>query len=236
MSISIRRRHIAYMLVLTFSSGIIDAIGFLALGRVFPGNMTGNVAILGVTLSGASEHSALRPALAFVFFLLGAALAGAYLRRAHRIWSFKTTTTLALVGLGMLATAVYTFIAGIATDHAFNGLSGHIITALLAFFMGAQGAAGRRVDINDINTIVVTSTIVGLGADMFTGENRRQATRRRALAVFALLAGAFTGGFCLMVSPEFGILVTALLTIGVAVAGDVGRRRYRRQRRTAVEL
>ncbi|KGF21676.1 DUF1275 domain-containing protein [Pseudoglutamicibacter albus] len=78
MPIPIRRRHIAHMLILTFSSGIIDAIGFLALGRVFPGNMTGNVAILGVTLSGASELSALRPALAFGFFLFGAAIAGAH--------------------------------------------------------------------------------------------------------------------------------------------------------------
>lgn len=224
------------MLVLTFSSGIIDAIGFLALGRVFPSNMTGNVAILGVTLSGASEHSALRPALAFAFFLLGAAVAGAYLRREHRIWSFKTTTMLALVGLGMLVTAAYTYTAGLGTTDAFKGFSGHVITVLLAFFMGAQGAAGRRIDINDINTIVVTSTIVGLGADIFTGENRRQATRRRALAIFALLAGAFTGGICLMVAPWLGILVTALLTIGVAVIGDVGRQRYRRAQRSPDEL
>lgn len=218
------------MLILTFSSGIIDAIGFLALGRVFPGNMTGNVAILGVTLSGASELSALRPALAFGFFLFGAAIAGAYLRREHRVWSFKTTTLLALVGLGMCAAAAYAFAAGRGTDDPFAGVTGHVITALLAFFMGAQGAAGRRIDISDINTIVVTSTIVGLGADMFTGENRRQATRRRALAVFALLAGAFTGGVCLMIAPWFGILITALLTLAVAAAGDISRQRSHRLR------
>ena len=44
------RLHLILMLVLTFSTGVIDAVGYLGLDRVFTGNMTGNVVILGVAL------------------------------------------------------------------------------------------------------------------------------------------------------------------------------------------
>ena len=37
------RMHLALMLILTFSTGIVDAVGYLGLDRVFTGNMTGNL-------------------------------------------------------------------------------------------------------------------------------------------------------------------------------------------------
>ena len=47
------RLHLVLMLVLTFTTGIVDAVGFLGLDRVFTGNMTGNVVILGMAAEGA---------------------------------------------------------------------------------------------------------------------------------------------------------------------------------------
>ena len=46
------------MLALTFSTGIVDAVGYLGLDRVFTGNMTGNVVILAeqLALSGTTEE------------------------------------------------------------------------------------------------------------------------------------------------------------------------------------
>ena len=35
--------HLGLMLALTFTTGIVDAVGYLGLDRVFTGNMTGNV-------------------------------------------------------------------------------------------------------------------------------------------------------------------------------------------------
>lgn len=43
------------MLVLTFSTGMVDAIGYLGFDKVFTGNMTGNVVILGMGLAGAED-------------------------------------------------------------------------------------------------------------------------------------------------------------------------------------
>ena len=40
------------MVALTFVTGLLDAVGYLGLDRVFTGNMTGNVVILGMGLAG----------------------------------------------------------------------------------------------------------------------------------------------------------------------------------------
>ena len=52
--------HLVLMLALTFATGIIDAVGYLGLDRVFTGNMTGNVVILGMALLGADGVTRLR--------------------------------------------------------------------------------------------------------------------------------------------------------------------------------
>ena len=65
--------HLALMLALTFATGIIDAVGYLGLDRVFTGNMTGNVVILGMALLGADGLPVLGPLVALAGFVAGAA-------------------------------------------------------------------------------------------------------------------------------------------------------------------
>src|SRR3989442_14418068 len=40
------------LLVLTFTTGIVDAVSYLGLGRVFTANMTGNIVFLGFGIAG----------------------------------------------------------------------------------------------------------------------------------------------------------------------------------------
>src|SRR5690606_21647616 len=93
-------------LALTFSTGIVDAVGYLGLDRVFTGNMTGNVVILGMAIVGAEDLPVLGPVLALVGFMAGAALGGRVLKQAAKGWSGHTTALLALVGLVILVLAV----------------------------------------------------------------------------------------------------------------------------------
>ena len=72
--------QLTFMLVLTFSTGIVDAVGYLGYDKVFTGNMTGNVVILGMGLAGAPGIPVLRPTLAFAGFLVGAVIAGRILK------------------------------------------------------------------------------------------------------------------------------------------------------------
>ena len=50
------------LLVLTFSTGLVDAASFLALGHVFTANMTGNVVFMAFALAGAPGLSMTRSA------------------------------------------------------------------------------------------------------------------------------------------------------------------------------
>ena len=95
-----RRLDLAMLLVLTFSTGMVDAIGYLGFDKVFTGKMTGNVVILGMGLAGAEDTPVLRPALALVFFMVGAALGGRVLGAIGEAWHARTTTIYASVAIG----------------------------------------------------------------------------------------------------------------------------------------
>src|SRR4051812_5507370 len=97
------RVHLAAMLCLTFVTGIVDAVGYLGLDRVFTGNMTGNVVILGMGLIGADDLPVLGPSLALVGFLIGAAVAGRVLWRSPGVWNTRMTALFAVVSVVLAA-------------------------------------------------------------------------------------------------------------------------------------
>ena len=106
------RLHLVLMLVLTFTTGIVDAVGFLGLDRVFTGNMTGNVVILGMAVVGAEDLPVVGPVLALVGFMAGAALGGRVLKRAAGKWTGLTTALFLTVGLVCLGLAVVLLVVG----------------------------------------------------------------------------------------------------------------------------
>src|SRR5258707_9603625 len=59
---------------LTISSGAIDAVSFLALGKVFSAFMTGNIAFLGLRVAGASA-----PGVVAIFSSMAGFAVGVYL-------------------------------------------------------------------------------------------------------------------------------------------------------------
>src|SRR2546421_12994029 len=64
------------LLVLTVTTGLIDAVSVLGLGRVFTANMTGNVVFLGFALARVPGFSAVRALAALAAFLAGAVIGG----------------------------------------------------------------------------------------------------------------------------------------------------------------
>lgn len=220
------RLQLWLMLALTFSTGVIDAVGYLGLDRVFTGNMTGNVVLLGMAFAGGADLPILRPALALVFFMVGAALAGRVLRKGPEGWSAHTSRSLLTVTLGLAAVAVYT---GVVDVHA-EELLGSITTSGLATMMGVQAATAKRLKVAEITTVVVTSTITGLAADSRLAGGRSPFWARRFSAIALILAGAVVGALTLRVDLWLGIAVSALLSAVVTVLGHV---RYRQDRRAA---
>jgi uncharacterized membrane protein YoaK (UPF0700 family) len=215
------RLHLILMLVLTFSTGVIDAIGYLGLDRVFTGNMTGNVVILGMALIGADNLPVVGPSIALACFMLGAVIAGRALRPEAAGWSRRTTALLTAVGTAMAGVAVVLFFHA---PHAGDPVT-LTITGALAVAMGIQAATARHLSVKDVTTVVVTSTLTGLAADSRLGGGKGAHAGRRLGAVVLILAGATIGAALLHVHPGLGVLLTALLTLGVAVVGGAARPR-----------
>ncbi|CAB4722633.1 unannotated protein [freshwater metagenome] len=213
--------HLWLMLVLTFTTGIVDAVGYLGLDRVFTGNMTGNVVILGMAVVGADDLPILGPLLALAGFMGGAAIGGRVLKRAAGAWTRLTTVLFAVVALLTLALAALLFAVG---DHPERAV-GITVTTLLGAAMGVQAATARFIAVKDVTTVVVTSTITGLAADSTLGSGKGGGSARRIAAVLLILAGAAVGAALLRWHIGGGLLVAGLLIAVVALAGALHSRR-----------
>lgn len=213
------RVHLVLMLVLTFSTGIIDAVGYLGLDRVFTANMTGNVVILGMGLVGGDGLPVLGPALALGGYTVGAALGGRILGGVAGRWGHRSTTAFAVTGVLATALGVSSILVvphG-GTPWAF------VVTTALAVAMGVQAAAARRLGVKDVTTVVVTSALTGLASDSRIAGGTGEHGGRRFLAVALILAGAAVGAVLLHLVGERGVgvgmLVAGAVNLATAFAG-----------------
>ena len=203
------------MLALTFSTGIADAVGYLGLDRVFTGNMTGNVVILGMALAGADDLPVVGPLLALGTFMAGAALAGVVLRPVEVGWTPRTTALIAAVGVLLAAITALLLAAGADLTHPVQ----LTVTGMLALAMGAQAATARHLSVKDVTTVVVTSTITGLAADSRLAGGSGTHAGRRLTAIALICAGAGVGALLLQAHLAWGVGVSAVLTLLVATLG-----------------
>ncbi len=211
------RIHVGLMLALTFSTGVIDAVGYLGLDRVFTGNMTGNVVILGMGLAGADDLPTAGPAVALISFMVGAAIGGRVLRRVAAGWTTRMTALFGTVGLLMTGIATALFLVGNEPERPAQ----LVITAALATAMGIQAATARHLAVKDITTVVVTSLITGLAADSPLGAGLTQPWFRRIVALILISAGAVGGALALSLHLGAGVALSAVIVLAVALIGHL---------------
>src|SRR5664280_1116623 len=157
-----RAQHLVRLLVgMTVVTGLVDAVSYLALGRVFVANMTGNVVVLGFAWAGDASLSAAASLLALAAFLLGALAGGELAARsgAHRGRHLTAGSGAALV---LLVAALAVAVAG---RQPYAGGSRYALVVLLAIAMGLQNATARALGVPDATTTVLTLTLTGLAAD-----------------------------------------------------------------------
>ena len=70
------RSLITLRMVVTFTTGVMDAVSVLGLGHVFTANMTGTVVFLGCALAGAPGYAPWVYVAALAAFLVGAVIGG----------------------------------------------------------------------------------------------------------------------------------------------------------------
>ncbi|TDC88525.1 YoaK family protein [Actinomadura sp. 7K507] len=216
------RVHLRLMMALTFTTGMVDAIGFLGLDRVFVGNMTGNVVILGMAVVGTDDFPVVGPALALIGFLLGAAHGGRVLRGAPPGWSGRVTSSLGTVAAITLVLGV----AVLAADHLPEPLT-IATTSLLGAAMGLQAAVARHIGVAEVTTVVVTSTLTALASQSRIAGGTGERGGRRALAAVLILAGAAAGAVLLRAGAGAGLLVAGAIMAAVAAVGAAHARAVR---------
>lgn len=198
---------------LTVTTGLVDAISFLGLGRVFTALMTGNVVFLGFAAAGATGFSAARAFASIAGFLIGAFVGGRLgfmlTRSSRRRWLLAVSAVEA--GLLFAATLVADGYDVKTLTPVFNL---YAIIVLTAIAMGVRNATVRRLAVPDLTTTVVTFTLADLAADtpLAGGDNPRLG--RRLASVLLLFGGAAIGTLLI----EVGGLALPLLVTGICIA------------------
>jgi uncharacterized membrane protein YoaK (UPF0700 family) len=201
----------ALLLVLTFMTGLIDAVSILGLGRVFVANMTGNVVFIGFALAGAPGFSLSSSIAAVIGFVVGAFAGGVLVARfaGHRGLMLRNT---GLVELALIAIAFVLVLPSAALP---GPAVGSAIAALSAAAMGIQNATARRLAVPDLTTTVLTMTLTGLAAD--ARHSSTATATRRVLAILAMLVGAAVGALLVLNIGLPAALGLALVLLGVVV-------------------
>ena len=204
------RLTVTALLLLTFSTGLVDAISVLVLGHVFVANMTGNVIFLGFWLVPHSGVDLTAALVAFVSFVMGAVIGG----RLARHLDVRPRRWLAIaLGLEVGVLTVLAVLAGAGTlDYHDNRKL--VLIAGLAVVFGIQNATARQFGIQELSTTVLTHTIVGLGFDsrLAGGTGEREKLRYGVLAT--MCAGAVVGATLTLVTvaPVIGLAAAVVAT------------------------
>ena len=206
--------HVACLLGLTFTTGIIDALSWIGLDGVFTANMTGNVLIIGMGIIGAGGSHWFAPLFALVVFMLGAAVAGRIQRHAAPGWGTRTSVLFGFVALVVIVLGVVTLFW---QPHRFAS-SALVATGILGFVMGVQGAEAIRLAVPTIITVAVSSTVVRLGTSLFLPPDGG-ARVRQLLAIALLIAGALAGSLLQRASFGLALLCAGMLAAAIAAFG-----------------
>lgn len=202
------------LLVLTATTGLVDAVSVLALGHVFTANMTGNVVFLGFAAAGDRDFSAARCILAIVAFVVGAAIGGhlgaAMAGATQRRW----LVTEAAIECALFMAAALLSLGYDPTTLAPAWQLGALLV-LTAIAMGLRNATVRRLGVADLTTTVLTMTFTGLGADSTFAGGTNPRWPRRTLSVLTMLIGAVVGA---LLVRNGGVAAPLALT-GVVVLG-----------------
>lgn len=203
------------LMTLTFVTGLVDAVGYLALDRVFVGNMTGNIVILGMAVAGGDDLPVLGPVIALVTFTVGAYGAGLALRHRRRVWSGAVTTLLTIGAAVLLALgAAFAVTGGDGTPALVL-----VASSATAAVMGIQAAVARSLAVADLTTVVVTSTLTSLASESLVDDGVRGLWGRRCAAIGVLFLGALVGALLLRLGTAAPLVLAAALTLGVVLAG-----------------
>ncbi|MEO8816024.1 MAG: YoaK family protein [Mycobacterium sp.] len=206
------RLTVTALLLLTFGTGLVDAISVLVLGHVFVANMTGNAIFLGFLFVPHAGVDLTAAVVAFFGFVGGAIIGG---RLVRLLWRNTRRWLTVALGTEIVLLVVLSILAGAGVLRYHDGTK-LVLIAGLAVAFGLQNSTARQFGIQELYTTVLTSTIVGIGVDsrLAGGTGRRE--KLRYGVVLAMTVGAITGATLsrVMVAPVIA-LAAALVSVSL---------------------
>ncbi len=227
------------LVALSIDSGAVDAICWLALGKVFAAFMTGNVAFLGFRLGGAPEPPIVRVGAALAGFAAGAWIGSTITRgsRLRGIWPRRVSLVLAVSG----ALQVAFLVLWIAVDGNPSSASANVLIAIMALAMGMQTVAAFALGVRASFTTAATATLVAVITDL----SNWAFSMRDRVRLFAVLGGVLVGALlgttlldhARVVAPALPLLVvTAVVAAAELWFGPDGDREPAAEDTARVEM
>ncbi len=200
------------LLLLSVTTGLVDAISVLGLGKVFTANMTGNIVFLGFAAAGTPGFRVAPYLVAIVAFLLGALIAGRVGKHHAAFPLRRWLLVAALIEATLLWIAAFVAMGfDIASQTPVRSV--YAIIALTATAMGFRNATIRQLKIPDLTTTVLTLTLTGLAADSSLAGGNNPNWARRIGSVTAIFLGAAIGAALVVQTGLAAPLVLAGLLV-----------------------
>jgi uncharacterized membrane protein YoaK (UPF0700 family) len=214
------RQRDALVVLLTFVTGAVDAIGFTRLGGVFTSVMTGNMVLLGVSAGKGDVSLAIHTGVA------GARVAG-HATKDQDFWPRPILTALVLE-LGVLGVFAiwWESVAGAPT-----GAAQYAMLGVNAVALGIQSAAVLRFGISGLSTTYLTGTLTQLVASLT--KRQEPVHGRNVVILLALIIGAGLGASVALYVPRLAPAVPIVVLAFVVGCGEIVFHRRTRPRALA---
>jgi uncharacterized membrane protein YoaK (UPF0700 family) len=205
------------LLLLILSSGAVDAICFLGLGKVFTAFMTGNFVFLGLRIGGAPGPHTVSVIVSMCAFAAGVLLATRIVSPAPRsdVWPRRVTLALGVTLVAQTAFAALWLSVG---GHA-SLTATFVLLGISGLGMGFQTAAVFSLGIQGVFTTAATATFTVLSGDSAHWSNTEPERHRLAALLIALTLGAVAGGLLMVHARDFAPLLpvcASALVVGLA--------------------
>jgi uncharacterized membrane protein YoaK (UPF0700 family) len=203
---------------LAVGSGALDAISYLALGKVFTAFMTGNIVFLGLRTGGTGGQDVLRIAISLAAFATGVFVAVKIVKpsKGSAVWPRRVSIT-----LGFAALALACFFAGwLATSGHPSTSAGDLLVGMGALAMGLQSGSVLSLGVSGVFTTAATATLINLIGDLAGRRHPEKERRRLAGVLGGVVAGAAGGAFLLAKARSYApILPLMAIILVIALSG-----------------
>ncbi|MGW2560214.1 YoaK family protein [Streptomyces sp. NPDC001514] len=212
------------MVALTMTTGMVEAVSFLALGPVFTAVQTGNMLLMSFAVAGVGGLSVAACAASLAGFTVGVALSARFEShaqvRGHRWFTIALFAEAVLLAVAALAAW------GIARGGEPRTGPHYLVSALVALAMGVRNVTTLRAKVPGMPTTVTTRAFTALigGSPLALDARIAPGARnevRRAASVTAMFAGGLLGAWMIhddRLAPPVVLLVIAAAVPAVAVS------------------